>query len=134
MQVTCDRCQRGGCARCRDYVLDPGTGNALYDAVDLARDEATQAFQFTLTGRVVAQEFIRQANGAERKTDGVANVSTSRNSQFTTSPAKVQHQSGRFIDARTRNQTEVNQPCLFDAGDDLNAPAGRRMNPLQKSL
>ena len=57
-------------------------------------------FSLSLAGRIVSQEFIGEANRAQRKADGVADVATLRDGQFATAAAEVHHQRGTRVYAR----------------------------------
>jgi hypothetical protein len=52
--VAGDRGQGCRCTRRGDYIPNFGAGNAVGDAIYLARNKAAQPFQFTLSHRIVA--------------------------------------------------------------------------------
>ncbi len=55
-------------------------------------DKTLQTFQFRFAGRVVLQELVGQADGAERKADRLADMTLSGNGEFTTAATEVHHQ------------------------------------------
>ena len=124
----------GGGSGGGDYVLNFGGDDARGDAVDFARDEALQAFQFAFAGRIMAQEFVGETDRAQGKTDGFANLTVGGDGEFAASAAQIDHESGRIIDARVGDEAEVNQARFFQAGNDFDRPAGSRAYPLDKCL
>ena len=115
------------------FLISRG-GDAIDDAIYFARDEAAKTLQFALAGGIVTQEFIGEANRAERKADRVANVSALRDRQFATAATQIHHERRRVVHAAAGDESEVNEPRLFHAGNDLDSPTGGRTHPFQKRL
>ena len=86
-----------------------------------------------LRGGSCGQKFIGQAHRAQRQAHSVADMALAGNRQLTTAAAQVDHQRVGGANAETRNQAEVDQPRLFQSGDDFDFPPGGRAHPLQKS-
>jgi hypothetical protein len=64
-----------------------------------------QALEFPLPRRIMTQEFIGQANRAQRKADGIANVPTVRDGQLAAAAAQVHHQRRNAVHPRTGNES-----------------------------
>ena len=130
----CNRGERRCGSRSGDDISDARGGNARGDSPNFAGDEAAQAFQLAFAHRIVAQEFVGEAYRAQRQADRAANMPRLRDGEFAAAAAQIDHQRGRRVDSRARNQAEVNQACLFHAGDDLDLPSRSGADPLQKGL
>ena len=82
----------------------------------------------------MTQEFIGEADRAEGQADRVANVSALRDRQFATAATQIHHECRRVVHTAAGNESEVNEPRFFHAGNDLDAPTGGRTHPFQKRL
>ncbi len=80
------------------------------------------------------QEFVGQADGAQRQTDRTANAPFTRDGKFATAAAKIHHQDWRRGDTQAGYEPEVNESGLFNSGDDADLPSGGGAYPLQESM
>src|SRR5579872_1946198 len=80
----------------------------------------------------MAQEILREPDGAERHAGHGANVSADRERELTTSTAEVHHEHGTAADARLRHHSEMDEAPFFEAGDDFELPSRGGAQPLSE--
>ena len=126
--------QRGGSSRRGNHILDFCRHHARGDAVRLAGHEPVQPFEFALARRIVAKEFIGEADRAQRQTHHVANMAPPGDGQLATSASQIHHQRRCTVYAEIGDESQMNQTRFFQSGNNLNLPSGGGTHPLQKRL
>ena len=86
--------QGGSGSRGSNDSVNAGLHDARSDAIEFADNEAAEAFELALAGRVVLEEFVGEANRAEGKANRLTDVTASGNRELTASTAEVDHQGG----------------------------------------
>ena len=78
------------------------------------------------------QELLLQTNGAEGQTHHGANAASVRDRDLAASAAEIDEQASGLGVRLELNDAQVNQPSLFESGDDLEIPASGRLDPLRE--
>jgi hypothetical protein len=98
------------------------TGDKLFHAGDLI-----------LSGRIVGKKFFRDADRAQRQTYRLMNALAVRQGDLATAPAHIDQQAFALC-AGFFHHPAMDQPRLFEAGNDLHFPTRLRFHPRQEGL
>jgi hypothetical protein len=124
--------QCGGGARGRDDQGDARRAELLFRTAQLAVDVLLEPGYVVFLGRVGAEELLLQADRAEGKAHQLAQPALVGEGYLATAAAEVDEKAARTRSGFMGYHSQVDQTALFEPGDDLDIPSGRRFDPRSK--